>query len=397
MQIPDTVRTLMNTLERAGFETWAVGGCIRDSLLGLVPHDWDLCTAAAPQDMLQVFSGRQLITAGIRHGTVGVITDGGTVEITAFRTERGYADHRHPDSVQFVRRIEDDLCRRDFTVNAMAYAPARGLLDLFGGRDDLRRGMIRCVGCAPVRFQEDALRILRGLRFAARYGFRVDADTAAAMHACAGSLSAVSVQRLFTELCGIVTAPSAGRTLAGYCDVLSVILPQLDTGNWHSKCAALDTAVQELPVRLALLFPDADSARAGLRLLGAPGSILKTVPDALQAASTQKPADKPGARRLISRLGRETAHICAELLRLRSDGGHAAALIDTVLESEQCFTVTDLAISGSDLLTLGFSGPAVGQALHALLALVMDEKTPNTRDALLRAAAGLSSDSGRTV
>ena len=169
MYIPNSVLELMDRLEERGHECWAVGGCVRDWLMGIAPHDYDCCTAATPEEMQAIFADRQLVLAGLKHGTVGVVTESGVVEITTFRTEGGYADSRHPDWVHFVRNLREDLARRDFTVNAMAYSPRRGLSDPFGGREDLKRGLLRAVGEPERRFREDALRILRGLRFAARF------------------------------------------------------------------------------------------------------------------------------------------------------------------------------------------------------------------------------------
>ena len=173
MYIPNTVLELMDQLENAGFECHCVGGCVRDWLMGTQPHDYDCCTSATPEEMQEIFADRQLVLAGLKHGTVSVVTADGLVEITTFRTEGGYADSRHPDWVRFVRNLKEDLARRDFTVNAMAYSPRRGLSDPFGGQADLKSGILRAVGDAKLRFREDALRILRGLRFAARFGFRV--------------------------------------------------------------------------------------------------------------------------------------------------------------------------------------------------------------------------------
>ena len=188
MYIPHSVLELMERLEDRGHECWAVGGCVRDHYMGIVPHDYDCCTGATPEQMQEIFSDRQLVLAGLKHGTVGVVTKDGVVEITTFRTEGDYSDARHPGWVRFVRDIREDLARRDFTVNAMAFSPRRGLCDPFGGREDLGRKVIRAVGNAETRFEEDALRILRGLRLAAQLEFDLHPATAAAIHAHAADL-----------------------------------------------------------------------------------------------------------------------------------------------------------------------------------------------------------------
>ena len=185
MELPRTVSALIARLEQAGYSAYAVGGCVRDSLLSLEPHDWDLCTSARPEEMLEVFRGERVAETGLKHGTLTVIMDHVPYEITTFRTDGSYTDHRHPDSVSFVREVAGDLSRRDFTVNAMAYSPRTGLVDLFGGREDLERRVIRCVGVPRERFTEDALRILRALRFASVFDFSLDPETEEALRALA--------------------------------------------------------------------------------------------------------------------------------------------------------------------------------------------------------------------
>ena len=181
MELPVFVQNCIDALENAGFAAYAVGGCVRDACLGRTPQDYDLCTSALPQQTKQVFSDKRLVLAGEKHGTVTVLTEGGPVEITTFRTEGGYRDNRHPDWVKFVPEVEGDLARRDFTVNAMAYSPRRGFADPFGGREDLKNHILRAVGDPATRFQEDSLRILRGVRFAARYGLTPEEKTMEAM------------------------------------------------------------------------------------------------------------------------------------------------------------------------------------------------------------------------
>ena len=177
MELPRTVSDLISRLENAGFSAYAVGGCVRDTLLSLEPNDWDLCTSARPEEMQEVFRGEHVVETGLKHGTLTVVINHVPYEITTFRTDGSYTDHRHPDSVTFVKEVAGDLARRDFTVNAMAYSPRDGLVDLFGGREDLSRRIIRCVGVPKERFEEDALRILRALRFASVYNFSVDPET----------------------------------------------------------------------------------------------------------------------------------------------------------------------------------------------------------------------------
>ena len=201
MVLPDSVRYCLDALEDAGFAAWCVGGCVRDHCLGLIPSDYDICTAALPEQTEAVFSHCRLVLAGKKHGTVGVVTRDGVVEITTFRTEGAYLDNRHPEWVEFVPDVEADLARRDFTVNAMAFSPRRGFADPFGGREDLEKGILRCVGEPQQRFREDSLRILRGLRFAARFRLQIQEETLAAMYSCAYLMDNLARERVFEELC----------------------------------------------------------------------------------------------------------------------------------------------------------------------------------------------------
>ena len=200
IRLPAHAARAIEQLEGAGFETWAVGGCVRDSLRGAAPHDWDLCTAARPEQMKAVFAGERVLETGLKHGTLTLLTDGGPLEITTFRADGGYSDGRHPDAVRFVGSVEDDLARRDFTVGAMAWHPARGLCDPYGGLDDLQDGILRAVGDPDARFTEDGLRILRAVRFASQLGFAVEPQTAAAMRRQLGRLDCVAAERVREEL-----------------------------------------------------------------------------------------------------------------------------------------------------------------------------------------------------
>ena len=213
MELPQYVHRCIDALEYAGFEAYAVGGCVRDHLLGLQPHDYALCTAALPEQIQAVFAGENLVLAGLKHGTVGVVTEGGVVEITTFRTEGSYQDSRHPDWVKFVPEIREDLARRDFTVNAMAYSPTRGYADPFGGQEDLHRGILRAVGHAPTRFSEDALRILRGVRFAARFRLVPEASTLDAMVQLCPTLDKLARERVVLLISHHMTALLPDRKL----------------------------------------------------------------------------------------------------------------------------------------------------------------------------------------
>ena len=271
--IPGPAAAILERLESRGHEAWAVGGCVRDSLLGLSPHDWDLCTSATPEEMTAAFSGWPVIPTGLRHGTLTVRLEKQNWEVTTYRADGDYTDHRRPDSVRFVTRVEEDLSRRDFTVNAMAWHPVRGLLDPFGGAADLKARVLRCVGDPRRRFEEDALRILRGARFAARYGLTAEEATAAAIHQGRGELRRVAPERCMMELRRLLVAPGdrLGLVLRVFWDLLCVLpglaylreMPGYDQQNPHHDRDLMEhtlAAVVSVPpkeaLRLAALLHD---------------------------------------------------------------------------------------------------------------------------------------------
>ncbi len=443
--VPEYVRRVLSALEGASWESYAVGGCVRDALLRREPHDWDVTTAARPEAVKAVFAGERVIDTGLKHGTVTLLTEGGPVEITTFRTEGAYSDSRHPDRVSFVSDVHEDLCRRDFTVNAMAYSPDRGLRDDFGGQEDLRAGVIRCVGDPDERFREDALRILRALRFAARYGFVIEEATAAAMERNRELLLRLSPERVFSELKGILIAPGAGAMLRDYPEIFFTVLPELRPMRgfdqrrphahlwdvWDHTAYAVDAAEPEPVLRLTMLLHDAGkpetfsidpetglgrfyghpaaSARIAetvLRRLRCDNATLKSVVSLAERHGMLDGHGKKAMRRILSRLGEEdtrrllavcradaaahTPETCAvRLERLAMD----EEALDELLREGSCLSVRDLAVGGRELTAQGFRpGPALGKTLQRLTEEVMDEKLPNEREALLRRAAEIKEE-----
>ena len=418
MYIPGPVLELMDRLEGRGFECWAVGGCVRDHLMGIRPHDYDCCTAATPEEMLEIFADRQLVLAGLKHGTVGVVTDFGVVEITTFRTEGGYADSRHPDWVKFVRNLKEDLARRDFTVNAMAYSP--------------RRGLLRAVGDPVRRFREDALRILRGLRFAARFGFDIEEHTRAAMHTEIAGLDALARERVMTELEGFLNAATA-RDLINAGEILCRCIPELaptvgfDQKNPHHDrdifthtALVLERVPREPALRFAALLHDigkpgsfsvdeegvghflghaalgAELADEILHRLKASNALREEVLFLIKHHMDRWPRDEKAARRCLSRYGLQKMERLT-LLQMADFGGDAGdseleewlELLRTISQREGELTLKTLAVSGRDLMALGMApGPALGQTLNALLARVLAGELPNERQALLDSVFG---------
>ncbi len=435
MFLPQYVLHCMQVLEQAGFQAYAVGGCVRDSLLGITPHDYDLCTNAIPEETARLFSGHTLVRSGEKHGTIGVVMEKEIIEITTFRTEGGYRDSRHPDWVRFVPRVEEDLARRDFTVNAMAYSPTKGYIDPFGGREDLQNLVLRTVGNARERFTEDALRILRGVRFAVRFRLTPQADTLRAMEELSPTMEYLARERVFEELCKLLPLITAEDLLA-YQRILTQVLSPLapcvgfDQHNPHHlydvythTAQVVERTPATLSLRWAALLHDcgkpesffldengrghfhghaqisAQKAEALLSELKAPTSLRERVVFLVAHHMMQLEPDKRLIRRWLGKYGPEAF---GELLDLQQadfsgkgtgeDNPFQATrrLVQEVLSEQACLTVKDLCINGRDLQNLGFAaGPELGACLDWLLEQVQDELLTNDRQTLLSAAAGI--------
>ena len=445
---------LLDALHGAGHAAYAVGGCVRDSLLGLDPHDWDLCTSARPEQVMALFGEEKCIPTGLQHGTVTVKQGGRLYETTTFRTEGAYSDGRHPDAVCFVPDVREDLARRDFTINAMAYSAEEGLIDPFGGRDDLAAHLVRAVGEPERRFEEDALRILRLYRFAARFGFAIDPATGAAARALGPHLDCVSAERIQEELLKLLAAPRPGSYLEPA--VLAVVLPELEPEEQPERFAELcrtidriEPTAENVPARLAaLLCPLGEAgARKALRKLkcsnaltdevtalereagGGAGSFLlprsrdrwagsssedrplgwdpaaagsRAGDGMARTASEEEAPGTPGsemqltAKRLLGRYELPTIQRLTALCSARhpeQTGAFAAlrAEAEQLTAENACCRVSQLAVNGRDLMAAGVRpGPGLRQVLNALLEAVITGQTPNEKDALLAAAAQFS-------
>ena len=434
MNLPEPIRACLNTLENAGFAAYTVGGCVRDACLGLTPHDYDICTAALPEETEALFSDHRLVLAGKKHGTVGVVMDGEVVEITTFRTEGDYRDNRHPEWVEFVTDIEKDLARRDFTVNAMAWSPKRGFADPFGGQKDLKNNILRAVGNPEKRFQEDSLRILRGVRFAVRFGLEPDPETEKAMISQAYRMDNLARERVFDELCKLLSTITANN-LIRFAPVLCQVIPELsplityDQKNLHHMhdlythtALVVEHCPPDLALRWAALLHDvgkirtmtmgedgqahyhghaaagADMADAILRRLKAPTALREQVVALIAKHMTLPLPEKKYLRRHLGKLGWQAMDRLLALQEadtLATGTGHDAALlrfsqVRAILAEIQaenaCLSLKDLALNGHDLMALGYTGKAIGFQLNRLLNLVLEEQCENTRQALLAAA-----------
>ena len=389
---------LLTRLHAAGHAAYAVGGCVRDSLLGQTPHDWDLCTSATPEQVLELFGKAHCIPTGLQHGTVTVKHGGELYEITTFRTEGAYSDGRHPDHVAFVPDVKEDLARRDFTINAMAYNVEEGLIDPFGGQNDLAAGIVRAVGEPQRRFEEDALRILRLYRFAARFSFAIDPATGQAARALCRHLDCVSEERIAEELSRLLAAPAPGTYLEA--EVLAVIFPELDAAELPESrriLDALEPGMEHVPVRLAaLLCPLGEAgARAALKRLKCSNTLTGTVATLVREAAAGMPgaALTLTARRFLSRYDLATITDLTALCSARHpEQAEAFAALQQeaarLVETNACCRINQLAVNGRDLMDAGIRpGPGLRRVLDALLEQVLTGQLPNEKAALLAAAA----------
>ena len=391
---------LLDTLHRAGYAAYVVGGCVRDSLLGLTPHDWDLCTSALPQQVMELFGAQRCIPTGLQHGTMTVKQGGGLYEITTFRTEGTYTDGRHPAEVHFVPDVREDLARRDFTINAMAYNVKEGRGDPFGGQADLQSGILRAVGVPHQRFTEDALRILRLYRFAARFGFAIDPPTAQAAQELCAHLDCVSVERIEEELAKLLSTPAPGA----YLDekILGVVLPELSPEALAAAKPVVDACPageRALPVRLAalLLSLGEDGTRRTLRRLRCSNACIEETAVLVREAVPGVPVSlNIYARRLLGKYNLCTVQRIAALgTALQPERAADFAALSELAEQLDadgvCCRVSQLAVNGRDLMAAGVpAGPGIRKVLEALLDGVIREEYPNERQALLAAVQQLA-------
>ena len=434
MQLPAAIAGMTERLHENGYAAYLVGGCVRDALIGLEPHDYDITTDATPDEIIAIFGENCCTYYGRAFGTVCVKQNGGTAEITTFRTEGAYSDARHPDTVAFSRHVEDDLSRRDFTCNAIAYDPRTGLLDPYHGAEDLQNGILRAVGVPADRFREDALRILRGMRFYARFGLVPEPKTEQAMRDGAPGLEMISIERVFTELCGMVMGEHITEVLVKFPEILAVRIPEItpcigfdqhsryhDFTVWEHIARTVGNAVPDLTVRIAMLLHDiakpdcftrdfkgghfrghaalgSKKADVILQRLRCDNKMRETVVELIYWHRLT-PKEMPQVRRLLGTMGepmfRQYLAVLdadriskkIETTESRRKIDYAGTLLTECLEKKLCCTVKELAISGNDLKTLGYEGREIGTMLEVLLEMVIDEELPNTKEALIGFAA----------
>ena len=391
-KLPEGAQFVLKRLHDAGYQAFAVGGCVRDTLLGKVPKDWDICTNALPHEMQRVFNDCHVIETGLQHGTLTVMYRHEPFEVTTFRVDGEYTDHRHPDEVIFVADVRDDLSRRDFTVNAMAWSDETGVVDAFGGQEDLARKLIRCVGEPETRFGEDALRIMRALRFASVYGFAIDPATDAAIHVLKHTLADVAAERIRVELLKLLCGDGAGEILRAYPDVLRAIMPQLTAADWETTVTAVEGVPKEEILRLTMLLHKLtpEAAKAVLVSLKPDNFTRDRVLTLVTNQDYDFRADRYCLLKALSLLGEEVIRQLLVVRRAKGAGDTAAlaSVLDQVLADGVCFSIREMAINGRDLMVLGAKGKKVGECLAYLLELLLQESIPNEREALLAAAKG---------
>ena len=432
IKIPAGAQYILDALENAGFESYCVGGCVRDSLRGVEPHDWDIATAATPDQMKRTFYGQKIVETGLKHGTITVFVGENQYEVTTFRTDGVYSDGRRPDSVKFVDDIVQDLARRDFTINAMAYSPKRGLRDPFGGGDDLRAGIIRCVKDPYMRFAEDGLRIMRAMRFASTFGFRIDPLTANAMHVHKNLLDRISKERINAELTRMLLGVRVKDVLLDFGDIMAQIIPEIEPcigfeqknpyhylQVWEHTVLATSLVADGVVMRLAMLLHDigkpkafvigedgighyyghpeisAEMAERILRDLRYDNATIERVVLLVRYHDATLAATPGSVKRWLNRIGESGVYQLLEIKRADAlaqvnpekklallDAFHQVA--DNVIHFEECFSISHLDINGHDVMALGVpAGPRVGEMLRLCVDAVMDGDVLNERDHLI--------------
>ncbi len=445
LNIPTDAAVILRCLHQAGHQAYVVGGCVRDALLGREPKDWDMCTSATPEEMLRIFHDFHVVETGRQHGTLTVVLHHVPYEVTTFRVDEGYADHRHPDHVRFVTDVREDLARRDFTINAMAWSPETGLVDAFAGQQDLAAGVLRCVGEPPLRFEEDALRILRALRFASTYALTIEAKTAETIHALHPTLKNVAAERIRVELGKLLCGPAAAEVLRAYPDVLHTILPETQAmygfaqhtpyhryDVWEHTLHALAAAPAEETIRFAVLLHDAgkpeaftldaqgvghayghgrisaEKAASAMARLKMDRATWEDVVLLVEKHDIPTDPDRRLMKCRLNQLGERRLRMLLAVQRADALGKgtmdpavieamtqERLDLVDALVAENACVTLKQLAVNGRDLMQAGIpAGKTVGLLLNALLAEVMDEKLPNERETLLARATALQAEGG---
>ena len=443
IKLPNQVSDIINRLDEYGYVAYVVGGCLRDGILGKTPHDWDICTSATPDKVIEIFSDTEVIPTGLQHGTVTIILDHTPYEVTTFRIDGNYSDNRRPDDVKFTTNIIDDLSRRDFTINAMAYNPKTGLIDPFGGRKDIQDGIVRCVGDAKERFGEDALRMLRAIRFAVQLNFNIDYKTKSAIQMLRKNILNISQERITSELNKMVICIGFYMQLLFHRELFALIIPELDkcidfnqNNPYHCYTVythiahAVGYGMPDLIAKLALLFHDigkpecqvfdengvahyyghakisADIADKRMKAMRYDNDTRNKVVELISYHDAALEATPKHIKKWLNKIGEEqfrrllnvrSADVCAQssqyLVNRLDKIEQVRKCLEEVLSSEQCFQLKDLAVNGKDLMAIGIEpGKRMGDILDQLLDMVIDGEVENEKDKLLKCVKSLKEE-----
>ena len=432
INLPTEVKVIINRLQNAGHSAFCVGGAVRDCIMGVTPGDWDITTSALPEETRKLFSDYKTVDTGIKHGTITVIIDHKPFEITTYRIDGEYADNRHPEKVEFTRNLENDLARRDFTANALAYNESDGLVDLYGGQSDIYNSIIKTVGDPHKRFNEDGLRIMRALRFSSVLGFAIDEATSKAIHANKELLKNISPERIATELVKLIQGKNVFNILMEYSDVFSVIIPEIAPAVnfrqygkkhaydvWEHICHTVDTIPQDKDLRLTMLLHDlgkvpchklnekgdstfknhapvgGEMAKEILTRLRMDKKTINRVSFLVSNHDFEPPESKlelkkhlktktPDDIRTLLVIKKSDRGALSESYRDISEGtAQTLKWLKEIEENNECVTISQLAVSGNDLINIGITGENVGKSLEILLNAVIEEKVSNNKDDLL--------------
>ena len=437
ISIPDNVKTIIEILNNSGHESFIVGGCVRDSLMGIIPNDWDICTSAKPEQIKECFKEFNTFDSGIKHGTISIVIDKEIFEVTTYRIDGEYTDNRRPESVTFTDDITKDLARRDFTINAMAYNESKGLVDPFNGQTDLRSNIIRCVRNPDERFNEDALRIIRALRFASTYDLVIEENTSVSILKNAELLNNIAVERITVEFNKLICGKGAENILDNYRDVIAVFIPEIkkmfdfkqktkhhNRDVWHHTIHSVSQIDSDPLLRVTMLFHDlgkpeactydsdgsthfkghpkysAKIAESILRRLKYPVSFIEDCLKLIIYHDVRFTGSKKQLKHVMSAIGENNVRLLLKVQRAdimaQSEYMHeeklqkietACKVFNEILEEQSCFTLKQLAVNGNDLKAIGITdGKTIGKALKYLLSLVIDEKIKNDKSVLLQKA-----------
>ena len=440
IELPNEVNKIIKALEDKGHEAYIVGGCVRDLLMGMAPHDWDITTNALPDQIISCFAAEKIVETGLKHGTVTIIVGAIAYEVTTYRIEGKYSDCRHPDSVVFTTSLKDDLSRRDFTINAMAYNPRAGLVDYFHGKDDLLREQIICVGNPDERFHEDALRIIRALRFASVLGFQISASVSKSLLRNKDNLKKIALERINVEFCKLLCGKNVRQVLLNYSDVLEIFIPEIKDISgfaqnnpyhfldiWQHTVEAVAQAPADKAIRLALLFHDigkphcyslnkqglehfyghaqygSELACKIMKRLRFDGQTINTVRELILYHDMELLPNGRQIKRLLNKMGEERLRQLLQVMQADIMGKceiyREASLkrlrlvlqyLDHIIEQQLCFQLKDLAVNGKDLLDIGIpQGRQIGLLLHKLMEMVINEEIENDKKQLLIVAKSI--------